>query len=260
MAKKICIVNQKGGVGKTTTTVNLGIGLARAGKRVLLVDVDPQGSMTTALGIARPDELDITIADLLKQAVVGEKINSEKCILHHKENVDFIPSNIMLSDLEVNLINVISRETVLKRCIEHLDDQYDYILFDCMPCAGILVINALATANEVIIPVQADYLSTKGLTQLLRTIQTVKQQVNPNLHIAGILLTMVEARSNFTQTISKQLRDGYSSYVRVFDAVIPRSVRAKEAVVAGTSIYEYDPKGKVAAAYQELTDEVIANG
>ena len=262
MGRAIAIANQKGGVGKTTTTSNLGIGLARQGKRVLLIDADAQGSLTASLGYREPDKLDITLANVMGNIinVINEKeMDVEYGILRHEEGVDLMPGNIELSGIEVSLVNVMSRETVLRSYIEEQRSRYDYILIDCMPSLGMLTINAVAAADSILIPVQAAYLPVKGLEQLIKTIGKVKRQINPRLEIEGILMTMVDSRTTYARDISKLLIENYGSRVRIFNSSIPMSVRAAEISAEGTSIYKHDPYGKVAKAYQSLTEEVLGN-
>ena len=259
MCKVIAIANQKGGVGKTTTTSNLGIGLAKQEKKVLLIDADAQGSLTASLGIREPDRLEITLATIMASIINDEEIKPEYGILRHEEGVDFMPGNIELSGLETSLVNVMSRETILRTYIEQQKDRYDYILIDCMPSLGMITINAFASADSILIPVQAAYLPVKGLEQLIKTIGKVKRQINPKLEIEGILLTMVDNRTNYARDISNLLIENYGSRVRIFENSIPLSVRAAEISAEGVSIYQHDPNGKVASAYQSLTEEVLAN-
>lgn len=256
-ANIIALSNQKGGTGKTTTCANLGIGLAQEGKRVLVVDNDPQASLTISLGWTQPDKLPVTLSTLMGRAIMDEPIRAEEAILHHSEGVDVLPASIELSGMEVSLVNAISRESVLRQVLEELSSRYDHMLIDCMPSLGMLTINALAAANSVIIPVQAQYLPAKGLEQLLQTVAKVRRQLNPRLKIDGILLTMVDNRTNFNREISALLRETYGGKIRVFATDIPHSVRAAEISAEGKSIFTHDPHGKVAEAYRALTKEVM---
>ena len=259
MCKIIAIANQKGGVGKTTTTSNLGIGLAKQGKRVLLIDADAQGSLTASLGFTEPDKLEETLATVMANIINDVEIKDDYGILRHEEGVDLMPGNIELSGLEVSLVNVMSRELVMRSYIEQVKERYDYILIDCMPSLGMITINAFACADSILIPVQAAYLPVKGLEQLIKTIGKVKRQINPKLSIEGILLTMVDSRTNYAKDITQKLREGYESTIGVFNTYIPFSVKAAECSLEGVSIYIHEPKGKVAEAYKKLTKEVLSH-
>ena len=258
-ATTIAIVNQKGGTGKTTTCENLGVGLAAEGKKVLLVDADPQGSLTISMGWQKPDELPVTLSTLMQKAMNDQCIPPGEGILHHVEGVDLIPANIELAGLEVALVNSMSQEKMLKQVLDSARREYDYILLDCTPSLGMLTVNALAAADTTLIPVQAQYLSAKGLEQLLQTIQKVRRQINPKLKIEGILMTMTDSRTNYGREIDALIRQVYGSKIRVFEQPVPHSVRAAEISAGGRSIFAHDPKGKVAAAYQSLTREVLAD-
>ncbi|MBQ6886449.1 MAG: ParA family protein [Lachnospiraceae bacterium] len=259
MCRVIAIANQKGGVGKTTTTSNLGIGLAKQGKKVLLIDADAQGSLTASLGYTEPDAIEFTLASVMGSLIKDEEVEPMEGILHHEEGIDLMPGNIELSGLEVSLVNVMSRERIMQEYISMVQDYYDYILIDCMPSLGMITINAFACADSILIPVQAAYLPVKGLQQLIKTIGKVKRQINQKLEIEGILLTMVDSRTNYARDISAMLKEAYGSRVKIFTNIIPISVRAAEISAEGVSIYKHDPKGKVASAYNSLTEEVLAN-
>lgn len=258
----IAVANQKGGVAKSTSAFCIGVGLVRAGKKVLLVDVDPQADLTKMLGERAPHELPITLSTLMNDIVSDVDTSGSRAdaaILHHAEGLDYIPSNRSLSTIEINLINVIARETVLRRLLDGIKSNYDYVILDCRPSLGMLVINALSAADQVLIPVQADYLAAEGLTELIGTVQSIKRQINPTLTVGGVFLTMAN-ETNFRKDIVSSVKQSYGKVVPVFDAVIPSTVRLAEISTANHSIYLHDPKGKAAEAYKQLTQEVIRNG
>ena len=253
----IAIANQKGGVGKTTTTFNLEVALAHAGKRILLVDSDPQGDLTTYIGIHDPDNIPVTLSTLMGRSIKDEDINSKEAILKHDEGIDLIPSNLELSSMEVSLVNAMSREFTLRNCLSDIKDKYDYVLIDCMPSLGMITINALACADKVIIPVQSEFLAAKGMSHLLNTVLKVRKQINPNLKVGGILLTMVDGRTNLSKDIANELRSTYGTVFKLYDNQIPRGVKAAESSRMGESVLSYDSSSKVAQSYIDFAKEVL---
>ena len=258
--KVIALTNQKGGVGKTTTAVNLGVSLAKQGKTVLLVDADAQANLTMALGYTKTDNLPITLSDIMQDIIDGKSVDVQESILHTDEGVDLLPSCVELAGVETTLIDTKNRESVLKACISEVKKNYDYVLIDCMPALGMLTINGLAAADSVIIPNQPHYFSIKGLEQLLRSVSKVKRQINPNLRIDGILMTMVMPRTKITQTVISAVKNAYGRNIKIFDTQIPFSIRAVDATAEGKSIFAYDKSGKVATAYEQFGKEVAEIG
>ena len=258
--KVIAITNQKGGVGKTTTTINLGVGLAQQGQRVLLIDMDPQASLTVCLGNPDPDSLPFTVSNVMKDIMVNGEVTEEAPVLCTPEGVDLMPASIELCGIEVALVNEMSREKVLKAYVDSVRSRYDYVLIDCMPSLGMLTLNALCAADSVLIPTQPEFLSAKGLEQLIGTIGRVKKRMNPNLKIDGILFTMQDSRTVFTRQVTDAIRQRYGINTNIMETFIPRSVRAAETSAKGKSIFLHDPHGKVAQAYAALTREVMALG
>ncbi len=258
--KTIAVCNQKGGVAKTTTTVNLGIGLAMQGKNVLLVDADPQGDLTTCLGWRDTDNLENTISDKMMGVIQGKEGNQFAGILKHKEGVDLLPSSSDLFDFEISLVTAMNREVLLRSYLNEVKSKYDYVIIDCSPSLGMMTLNALSAADSVIIPVQAHYLSAKCMTQLLRTISKVKRYINPNLQIDGMLLTIVDKRTNLAKSTVEALRQNFGSHIKIYKSQIPMAVKAAEVASKGESIFAYEPNSPVSKAYSEFSKEVLADG
>jgi chromosome partitioning protein len=260
MSRITAICNQKGGVTKTTTTANLGVGLALEGKKVLLVDIDPQADLTTALGWPDSDALNMTLADIMEKSISDEEFGYYDAILRHDEGVDLIPSSIALSGMEMRLVNAMSREFTLKNYLGMISHEYDHILIDCPPSLSMLTINALAAADGVIVPVQAQYLPAKGMTQLMKTISQVRRQINPGLKVDGVLLTLADMRTTLARATADALRQQYGGMLRIFKTQIPIAVKAAEISAAGQSIFSYDKGSKIAQAYADFTKEVLSDG
>lgn len=253
----IVIANQKGGVGKTTTTENVGIGLAKEGKKVLLIDFDPQADLSASLGIRNSDNMEHTICEALNGTIKDIPINFDDLIIHHDENVDIIPSNIELADFELKLVSVMSRERILDMTLEPLRKKYNVILIDCPPSLGMLTINALSSADKVLIPVQAQYLPAKGMTKLLGTINKVQHQINPRIKVLGVAITLANMQTNLAKSTADTLRENFGNHINVFDTIIPIGVKAAEATVVGKSVFEHAKDSNVAKAYEKLTQEIV---
>ena len=256
----ICIANQKGGVGKTTTAAALAEGLSEHHKRVLLIDWDPQACLTITLGV-NPDNLKRTGYDVLAGIIRSQRSHSiQDVILQTSDpNIDLVPSSIELSQAQLDLVGAFTRELILREMLQPVRKSYDYILVDCLPSLGLLTINALSAADRIIIPLQADFLAMKGLVRLLSTIIRVKDKINPSLEISGILFTMTNSRTLHSKEVMEVTRRAFGDRIRIFDVIIPSSVRFKEAPAAGKSILTYAPKSDGANAYRLLIEEVMKN-
>lgn len=256
----ICIANQKGGVGKTTTAAALAEGLSERGKRVLLIDWDPQACLTISMGI-NPDGAELTGYDVLAAVITGEKGPpiTNAVSPTSDPNISLVPSNMELAQAQLDLVDAANRESILNEMLLPVRRAYDFVLIDCLPSLGLLTINALTAADEVIIPLQADFLAMKGLVRLLTTIVRVKERLNSSLNIAGILFTMTSSRTLHSREVIEVTRRAFGDRINIFDAIIPTSVRFKEAPAVGKSILTYAPKSEGASAYRLLTEEVMRN-
>jgi chromosome partitioning protein len=259
MCKVIAVANQKGGVGKTTTTYNLGCALAKKGKKVLGIDFDPQGSLTIFMGYENNDNISITIASLMGDTIGEKELPNKETYIISTGSMDLIPGNIELSAIETSLVNAMSRETILKSIISELRPFYDYILIDCLPSLGMLTINALVASDSVIIPVNPEYASAKGLELLLMSILRVKKRINPTIEIDGILMTMYVKNTNLSKIITEMITEAYEGRINIYKTHIPNSVKLGYSVLNGKSIFEFDESNQVAIAYEEFAKEVLAH-
>lgn len=257
--KVIAVANQKGGVGKSTSVYNIGAGLALQGKKVLLMDVDPQTDLTKMLGQREPHEMSLTLGNVMNDIVSGIEHGGHAEILRHHEGFDFVPANRNLSAVETGLVNVMSRETVLKRYVNNVKRLYDYALLDCRPSLGMLVINALSASDYVLIPVQAEYLAAENMTELIGTVRDIKRQLNPKLEIGGVFLTMAND-TNFRKDIVAAVKEKFGKSLPVMQTVIPATVRLAEISTADKSIFRHEPRGRAAEAYRSLVKEVMSIG
>jgi chromosome partitioning protein len=256
------VANQKGGCGKSSLCLNLGAALSRMGYKVCLIDCDPQANATMALGYPQPDELPVTLPHIMQEIISRGKIeNSEllrrRAYILSSQGMDFVPSSIELTGIENILINTMSRENVLKKFVAYIKGEYDFVFLDCMPSLNFVTINALNAADRVLIPMQPQYFSAKGLELLLSTIANVRENLNPNLAIEGALITMFDSRLNFHRDVLANVTAAYGEYFRIFETKIPVSVRVTETQAAGRSIFDHDPKGKIAQAYAAFAKELM---
>ncbi|BCB06102.1 sporulation initiation inhibitor protein Soj [Bacillus sp. KH172YL63] len=253
LGRIVAVTNQKGGVGKTTTSVNLGACLAYIGKKVLLVDIDPQGNATSGVGVEKGDVQQCIYDVLVDDVDVKETIKQSKV-----ENLSIVPATISLAGAEIELVPTISREVRLKKALEKVKDEYDYVIIDCPPSLGLLTINALTASDAVVIPVQCEYYALEGLSQLLSTVRLVQKHLNHDLMIDGVLLTMLDARTNLGIQVIEEVKKYFQD--KVYRTIIPRNVRLSEAPSHGEPIIIYDAKSRGAEVYLELAKEVVANG
>lgn len=258
MAKKIAVANQKGGVGKTTTSLNLAAGLARLNQRVLLIDMDPSGNLTLGLGFEKNQRT--TLKNMMEYIIMGLDFEPKEAVIRHEEGFDLVPSNKLLAGMDTSLVTVEDREQVLKKYISMLDEEYDFIIIDCMPSLGMLTINAMAAADSVLIPVQPKFYSADGISELLKVYAAVKKNFNPGIEIEGILYTIDEARLNATKRMKEAVEQAYGNNIKIFDITIPRAAAIEDSAQAGVSVMKYRFSSNGADAYRTLAMEVMSNG
>lgn len=254
--KVISVVCQKGGSGKSASATQLAVGLVRRKHKVLLIDADPQGTGSMMLGVQEPDELDETITTVLTKIINEEPVSDTEALIRTEEGVDLLPANVDLAGMEATLMNTMNRERILKQYVDQQRKNYDYIILDCLPSLGMIAINALAASDSAIIPTLAEYPSARGLVQLLKTVNRVRKYINPKIQVEGILLTMMDERTNYNREIAKMVSDTYGSDIRVYKTPIPRAIRMAEAGGLGKSIFLHAPNSKAAKAYRALVKEV----
>ncbi len=258
MSKVISIINQKGGVGKTTTTASLGYGLVQRGYKVLLIDLDPQADLSLHLGVPSPDELENTVSDLILDVIKGELIDYSKYVLELDNNLYIIPSNIELASLETAMNDFFNKRYIVNSFLEDIKDIFDYVIIDCPPSLGIYTTNALAASDSVIIPTQAQAFSRRGITHLLDTIKNIRRY-NKNLHVEGILITQMQSDTMAAKAVRERIKSNYGDRVKIFDTTIPRSVVAEKAAFMGVAIQSFSKDNSVSVAYEKFIDEVIKN-